>query len=231
MTKFVITIDGPGGCGKSTVARLLADRLGFTYVDTGAMYRAVTLQVMRANISFEDEERIVQIAKRTPITFKKQDNSVRVFIDSEDITEPIRTPELTSNVKHIAKITRVREVLVNKQKDMAQDGGVVMEGRDIGTVVAPNARFKFFLEADFKERVSRRYKELKTDNPSIDIKDVEKELAERDKSDYLRKTGPLKLAEDALKIDTTHMTIEEVVDYIEDYVMEKYSDKKNLWSA
>lgn len=217
-----VAIDGPAGSGKSTVSRMVADKLGYVYIDTGAMYRALTLKVMRRNIDMSDEEGITGLASRVtiklmpPVTGHGQ---IRVLLDGEDVSNEIRTMEVTTNVKHVCKIPRVREQMVSLQQKMASEmEGTVMEGRDIGTVVLPDAGYKFYLDASFDERVERRLAEMRAKGHPVTRAEVADDLKQRDHTDKTRKVGPLKKAEDAVLIDTTDLTIEEVVDKIAEYV-------------
>jgi len=213
-----IAIDGPAGSGKSTVSRLLADRLGFTYVDTGAMYRALTLKVMRKDIGFSDETEIAKAASGLDIRFFPPEGSsgqIRVIMDGEDVSEEIRKMEVTGNVKHVARLGSVRQQLVKLQRKMVADlKGAVMEGRDIGTVVLPGAAYKFYVDASFDERVERRFAELRAKGHPVTRDEVADDLKQRDHTDRTRKFGPLKKAGDAVFIDTTDLSIEEVVDEI-----------------
>ena len=217
-----VAIDGPAGSGKSTVSRLVAEKLGFTYIDTGAMYRALTLKVMKTGTSLEDQKRIIELSKDLDLELippASSNSSIRVMLDGENVSEEIRTMEVTSNVKHVCKIPEVRHNLVNLQKKMAQQAkGSVMEGRDIGTVVLPNARHKFFVDASFDERVQRRLSEMHAKGHPVTREEVADDLKERDHTDRTRKVGPLKKADDATLIDTTDLSIEEVVKEIVDSV-------------
>jgi len=211
---IVVAIDGPAGSGKSTVSKIIADRLGLMYIDTGAMYRALTLKAMKINIDLTDEKKLINIAKKSKIDLRRDNSgSLKVFIDNEDVTEAIRKPEVTNNVKYIAKIPGVRSEMVKKQRILGYKGGV-LEGRDIGTVVCPKANFKFYLDADRNERAERRFKELKPKSSDINFDVVLKDLVERDDSDINRTVGPLKKADDAEFIDTTNLNIEEVVNVL-----------------
>jgi len=213
-----IAIDGPAGSGKSTVSRLVANKLGYVYIDTGAMYRAITLKVMREDIDLSDEEAIIELSQSVNIKLlPSNDNksTICVLLDDEDVSEAIRTLEVTINVKHVAKIPQVRENLVRLQRKMAKEsGGAVMEGRDIGTVVLKDAKYKFYVDASFDERVHRRLAELKAKGQPATKTEVAEDLKARDHSDKTRKAGPLKKAEDAIFIDTTELSIDEVVQKI-----------------
>jgi len=211
----IIAIDGPAGSGKSTVAKRVAKKLNFLYIDTGAMYRALTLKAIRGDISFDDKNKIVDLSQRTDIRLKDAESHLEVYLDGKDVTEEIRTMEVTSKVKFIASLGAVRENMVRLQRDLGySSSGAVLEGRDIGTVVFPDAAYKFYLDADFEIRAERRFTELKGKSFDVDLDEIKKDLKSRDLSDSSRKIGPLKKAEDAVLIDTTDMTIDEVVDEI-----------------
>ncbi|MGB2600580.1 MAG: (d)CMP kinase [Candidatus Omnitrophota bacterium] len=221
-----VAIDGPAGSGKSTVSRLVADRLGYIYIDTGAMYRALTLKVMRKNIDLGDEDEIIKLSSELNFALVPDEKDgkkfIRVVLDGEDITKDIRKMEVTTNVKHVCKIPAVRENCVGLQRHMAGDmNGIVMEGRDIGTVVLPNAKHKFYVDASFDERVERRLAEMRAKGHPITRAEVTDDLKQRDHTDKTRKVGPLKKAEDAIFIDTTDLSIEEVVTKIVQYVNAK----------
>jgi len=219
-----VAIDGPAGSGKSTISRRVAVKLGYTYIDTGAMYRAATLKVMQKNINYQDEEKIIECVKDIDIKLApstEEGKTISVFLDSVDVTNEVRKMEVTVNVKHICKIPKVREILVILQKKLAEKSdGTVMEGRDIGTVVLANAKYKFYLDADFDERVKRRLQELKAKGQTITREEVADDLYQRDYTDKTRKVGPLKQAEDAILIDTTNLNIDQVVEKIVNYVKE-----------
>ena len=220
-----VAIDGPAGSGKSTVSKLTADKLGFLYIDTGAMYRALTLKVMRENIAFEDEDAIVELSKDLDLKLqpsKDEKSLIRVLLDGEDVSEEIRKMEVTVNVKHIACIARVRENLVKLQRQLVrQADGAVMEGRDIGTVVLSDAKYKFYVDASFEERVQRRLAELNAKGHPVTRQEVSEDLKQRDHTDKTREVGPLKKAEDAVFIDTTDLSIDEVVEEIVRHVNKK----------
>jgi len=213
---LVIAVDGPAGSGKSTVAKLIARRLNYLYVDTGAMYRALTLKALKVKADLESEDELGALAKRTDIKLKYGVEPLKVYLDGEDVTTAIRTPEVTNSVRYIARAKPVRAHMVSLQRKMGDNGGVVLEGRDIGTVVFPDADKKFYLDASFDVRVRRRYKELKETSADINEEDVSIDLKRRDDSDINRSIGPLKKADDAIFINTSDLTIEGVVDKIID---------------
>ena len=206
----VIAIDGPAGSGKSTVAKLLAKRLGFFYVDTGAMYRAITLRFIEENLFLKDKVKIVGLAKNSKILLKNTSKGLRVYLDGRDVTQDIRRPEITKYVSEISAIPEVRKEMFVQQRKIALERNCIFEGRDMGTVVFPDAFKKFYITAGFSERVKRRWRELK--NKDLTRREVEADLKKRDRIDSERECAPLKKANDAIYIDTTHMTIEEVVD-------------------
>ena len=218
----VIAIDGPAGSGKSTVAKIVAERLGLFYVDTGAMYRALTLKALREGLDLKDEKGLEGLAYSTDVSLDKD----RVFLDLEDVTDAVRSPEVTKNTSFIAKVGGLRKRMVQLQRKLASRGAVV-EGRDIGTVVFPDAEKKFYLDADFAERVRRRYEQLAKQGKEVPISQIEKEEATRDHKDMNREIAPLRKASDAIYIDTTHMTIKEVVEKITKYVREDSIDISN----
>ncbi len=209
----MITIDGPAGAGKSTVAREIAQRLGIFFLDTGAMYRALTLKVLRQGVDLEDEGQLVEAVQETKIDFGRYpDGKVKVLLDAQDVTEEIRTMEVTNKTFYIARAPRVRAIVVKWQRDIGSKRSVVAEGRDVGTVVFPKATHKFYLDADPEERSRRRIKELREKGQAVDADNLKKELEERDHKDLTRRVGPLKRAEDAVVIDSTHLTADEVVE-------------------
>ncbi len=209
-----IAIDGPAASGKSTTARAVARSLGYTYIDTGAMYRAVTLKALREGIPTTDAQRVAEIARRATITFEQRNGDLRVFLDGEDVTEAIRTHEVNKAINPVAANPEVRKILVEKQRELGKDGGVVMDGRDIGTVVFPDAELKIFMNATVEERARRRFKELREKGINVSFEDVYNEILERDRSDTSRSVGPLKKAPDAIEVNTTELTIPEQVEKI-----------------
>lgn len=212
---IVIAIDGPAGSGKSTVAKLVAQRLGYLYVDTGAMYRSVTLKALRLGVNLSDEETLAHLAQTSDIALlPKADGNVSVFLDGEDVSDAIRTPEISHFVSPVSVFQKVREALATKQKELAKQGGVVMEGRDIQTVIAFDAEVKIFLTATPEERARRRWLELKQQSFEVCYEDILREIRERDERDTTRTTAPLRKAHDAIEIDTTNLTPEEVADKI-----------------
>jgi cytidylate kinase len=208
----IITIDGPAGSGKSTVSRLLATRLKVLYLDTGAMYRAVALQAKRKGVDLKDKEKISRLCRDLDLQFKTLDGATRLFVGAEDISAAIRSPEMDMFSSAISAIKEVREAMTLLQRKMAKQGGVVAEGRDMGTVVFPDADYKFFVNADPEVRAGRRYRERLERGEAVSRGEVEKELRKRDAQDMTRALAPLVPAKDAIIIDTTNLTVEEVVE-------------------
>ena len=213
--RMSIAIDGPAGAGKTTVAREVARRLGYKYVDTGAMYRAVAWKSLQEGIPLSDEDRIVEMTGEMDIDFSQGDGS-RIFVDGVDVSGEIRTPEVTKLSSPVSAISGVRRHLVAQQRRLAGEGGVVMEGRDIGSVVLPDAEVKVFLTASVDERARRRYAEMKAAGTDIDLESLKREIEERDHRDSNRADSPLMKAPGAVEIDTDSHTIEQVVQRIID---------------
>ena len=209
-----IAIDGPAGAGKSTVARQVADYLSFLYIDTGAMYRALTYKAIEREVDLENGPLLKELLNETVIDLKVGEEEQHVLLDNKDVTTDIRSFHVTNNVSFVARQSEVREEMVKRQKVLADKGGVVMDGRDIGTHVLPNSELKVFLIASVEERASRRYKELIDKGIEADYNTIKNEIALRDKRDSEREVAPLVKADDASEIDTTSMTISEVVDCI-----------------
>ena len=215
MKTTIITIDGPAGAGKSTIARALAERLKFSYLDTGAMYRALTLKALEQKIDLKDESALVKLAQQTQIDLQSDDHqSLKVLLDGRDVTTEIRSWEVTNNTFYIARTAGVREIMVGWQRKIGEKRNVIVEGRDVGTVVFPKATRKFYLDADFKERVKRRARELKEQGKEFDEAALKFDLKERDQKDLTRKVGPLKKAKDAIFIDSTHLSVKESVEVL-----------------
>jgi cytidylate kinase len=212
--KIIIAIDGPAASGKSTTAKLVAAQLGYLHIDTGAMYRAMALKVLKNNISALDSIKIAEIAKDTSVRLVSNGTKVRVVLDGEEVNEEIRLPEVTNIVSQISTVSDVRSLMVKEQRAMGNEGGIVLEGRDIGTIVFPNADLKIFMLANERERAERRKKELTAKGVSITIDDLTKEILERDKIDSERAVSPLRKADDAIVLDTTTLTIQQQVEFI-----------------
>lgn len=222
--RVVIAIDGPAGAGKSTVAKAVASRLGFVYIDTGAMYRTVALWASRASIDERDHHKLEQLAREAKIWFEA--GSQRVFLNGEDVTAAIRTPEMSQMASKVSAIPGVRRALVDKQRAMGADMSVVMEGRDIGTVVFPDARVKIFLDAPAPVRSERRAKELEAKGQRVDRAQTEREMAERDHRDSTRAEAPLMQAPDAAYIDSGGLTVEEVIEAVLKVVRDRTTNGK-----
>ena len=214
----IITIDGPSGAGKSTVAKLIADKLGFKYLDTGAMYRAVTLYMIENQVDIKNEEEVINALNKLNIGF---DSNYRIYLDSQDITEDIRKEKVVKFVSEVSAISSVRRKMVDLQRDIAKEGNYILDGRDAGSVVFPNADYKFYLEASLEERAKRRYKEELSKEVDISFEAVKESIKKRDEYDSNRKDSPLVVPENAIIIDTTNMTIDEVAEEITDIFFNK----------
>ena len=213
MNKKIVAIDGPAGAGKSTVSKLAAQKLGYTYIDTGAMYRAVALKAISRNEPVT-EDLIVDVARNIDIDLRYEDGITKVFTDGEEVTGKIRTPEVSKAASDVAKSGFVRQRLTELQRKMAARGGVIMDGRDIGTQVLPNADVKIYLTASVEERARRRCEELKAKGFDANLDEVAKDIQARDKQDMEREIAPLAKADDAVLLDTTDKSIDEVVSII-----------------
>lgn len=216
----IVAIDGPVGVGKSSVASSLAKRLGFLYIDTGAMYRAVTLKALRNQLDLNDRASVAALAQKTEIYLERSENGLRVYCDGEEVTEAIRTPEVSAATSPVADNPQVRDRLVALQQEMGKEGGVVMEGRDITTVVFPDAEIPIYLDADPNVRAERRYRELISKGKDVTREETLADLLERDRRDRERPVGALTIAERAQIVDTSHLTQEQVIEALYGIVME-----------
>lgn len=222
--RFIIAIDGPAGSGKSTSAKLVAQRLNFLYVDTGAMYRAITYLALKNNI-LNDIEKVTHLAESCYLKLEFVDGKTHIFADGVNLTDEIRSPEVNAHVSDVSKIPGVRSALVKKQREMAvSHNGVVMEGRDIGTVVFPDADVKIYLTASIDERSNRRAKEYAEQGKEIPLEKIRKNLIQRDKIDSTRDVAPLSKAQDAIEVDTSNITIDEQVEIILKHVKNKFKN-------
>lgn len=220
MKRLVIAIDGPSGAGKGTLARTIAERLGYTHIDTGAMYRAVAWKATHEGLSLDDDEAVAVLARRA--AYQQRDGMIH--IDGHDVTRTIRTPEVDKLAASVARLPQVREVLVSQQRDLGHGGGIVMEGRDIGTVVFPGADLKFYIDASPAERARRRAGDSAHTGGQASLAFVQSELVARDTSDSTRAVAPLSMAPDAIYIDTTTMPIDVVVNHVMIQIMDKLDD-------
>ncbi|MCF7805422.1 MAG: (d)CMP kinase [Candidatus Marinimicrobia bacterium] len=227
-TKLTIAIDGPSGSGKSTTARRSAERLDYTYVDTGAMYRAITLHILNNNVPIKDKSQVVKAAAEVQIQFTRTGDRLEVLLDGKNVTDAIREPRIDKSVGLVSENPGVRAILVNLQRSLAKDGGVVMEGRDIGTRVLPDADLKFFMDADLDIRAERRKSQLADQGVDVDKETVKQELVNRDTRDSERDESPLRAAEHAILIDTTNLSIEDQVDLIVQRAREKEAQEVTL---
>lgn len=213
LKKIIIAIDGPAGAGKSTIAKKVAASLGYAYIDTGAMYRAVTLSCLTAGLSLT-ESAATQMAQGIKISFRYEDGRNQVYLNDYEVTDAIRSLEVSRNVSQVSAYGGVRTAMVAQQRKMGKNGGIVMDGRDIGTVVFPHAQLKVFLTASVEERARRRFEELKVKGETVSLEDLKKRISERDRLDETRAISPLKKANDAVLIDSTQMSIQEVTETI-----------------
>ena len=208
---MIVAIDGPAGSGKGTVTKLVAEKLNLVYIDSGATYRCVALACLRNNIKIEEKEKIIALTKTLDIDF---DHEGKTYLNKEDVSNLIRTPEVTNIVSPISSIIEVREILVDLQRKMADDKNVIMEGRDITTVVFPNADFKFYLDASIEERAKRRFLQNKEMNIHVPLEEIEESIRKRDYNDMHKPVGALKRTNDQIYLDSTNLTIDEVVNKI-----------------
>ncbi|MDT2801031.1 (d)CMP kinase [Vagococcus lutrae] len=216
--KMQIAIDGPASAGKSTVAKILAKKLGYVYCDTGAMYRALTYMALMNKVSLADEKRLVSLLDEMTISFRQEADGQRVLVNHQDVTDEIREANVSQNVSEVSAHSGVREALVRQQQEIAAQSDIVMDGRDIGTIVLPNAPVKIFLIASVAERAQRRYEENKAKGMTVELEQIKKEIEERDYKDTTRKVSPLVKAKDAIELDTTGLSIEQVVEKIEQII-------------
>ena len=211
---MIIAIDGPAASGKSTTAKMVAEKLNYLYLDTGAMYRTVTYHFIREKVNIENPSEIAKSISNLNLSIINEGNTTKIFLGGEDITALIRTTEVTSHVSKVSALPEVREELVSLQRNLMRGQNAVVEGRDIGSVVFPDAKFKFYITADVKTRARRRYHDLKKINEELSVEEIVKDLKRRDQYDSSRDHSPLAKAEDAIEIDTTKLTIDEQVELI-----------------
>lgn len=225
---FVVAIDGPSGTGKGTITKLIAKEMGLLNIDTGAMYRSLALKCLKLGInSLQEKEKIIEIAKNINIEIQHNAETQEIFLDGENVTTEIRTKEVTAFSSTVSSIPEVRKVMVFMQRKMAQNKDIIMEGRDITTVVFPNADVKIYLDASMEERARRRYEENKEKGIPMSYEETLKAMEKRDYDDSHREVGPLKIAEDALVIDTTKLTIEEVKEKVKEIINKSYKQSKD----
>jgi cytidylate kinase len=219
--KYIITIDGPAGAGKSTVSKILAKKLDYIYLDTGALYRALAYKTLILKISLDEISALVNLCSNTTVVLKNIDGQIKVSVDGEDVEEKIRTEEVGLAASKISTFVVVREKLLNLQREAGAQGGIVAEGRDMGSVVFPHADYKFYLDAKLEERIKRRYEELLAKDAPVEYKSIQKDMLARDNQDKQRELAPLKASDDAIIIDSDNLSVEEVVKKIIFYISGK----------
>jgi cytidylate kinase len=222
--RLIVTIDGPAGAGKSTVSRLIADALSYIYLDTGALYRAVAYKVYREGLVEGTEEQIGDLCRRTDVNLKSDQSRVQVYVDGCDVTDDIRDPRISMLASRISALPIVRERLLAVQREMAENGGIIAEGRDMGTVVFPHADIKFFLDASVEERARRRYDELRGRGLDADPEEVREEIVLRDLQDRTRDIAPLRAAPDAIIIDSSNHGVRDVAGRMLTLIRRRYGD-------
>ncbi|MGD9487293.1 MAG: (d)CMP kinase [Calditrichaceae bacterium] len=218
--RITIAIDGPAASGKSTTARLLAKKLGYIYIDTGAMYRAATLAVLEQNVDIDDESAVEQVVRMSRVTIALADDGQRTFLDDKDVTHLLRSPKIDKAISAVSSYAGVRRVMVEQQRELAGEGGVIMDGRDIGTVVLPDADLKVFMMASIEARANRRVKELMKKGVPVDADEVRNDISRRDRLDSTRDQSPLKRADDARDLDNSGLSIDQQVNIILEWAME-----------
>jgi cytidylate kinase len=216
--KFIIAIDGPAGAGKSTVSKTLAKKLNYIYLDTGALYRALAYKTLKLKISLDDVSALADLCSNTNVVLKNINGQMKVYVDGEDVEEKIRTEEVGLAASKISTFAVVRERLLNLQREAGAEGGIVAEGRDMGSVVFPHADYKFYLDANLEERIKRRHKELLEKSVSVEYKSIQKDMFARDKQDKQREIAPLKAPDDAIIINSDNLSVPEVVEKIIFYI-------------
>ena len=222
---FIVAMDGPAGTGKGTITNLISKEMGLVNIDTGATYRCVALYAIKNNIKLEEKEKIIESLPNIHIDMKNEQGVQKVYLNNEDVTNEIRSKEVTKIVSQVSSIVEVRFAMVEVQRNLAKGKDVIMEGRDITTYVFPNADVKIYLDADEEERAKRRYKEMQEKGIEMTYEEVLKNIQIRDKNDKEKEVGALKIAEDAIYIDTTNLSIEEVKEKVKEIITEKYKNK------
>lgn len=222
---FIVAMDGPAGTGKGTITSLISKEMGLVNIDTGATYRCVALYAIKNNIKLEEKEKIIESLPNIHIDMKNEQGVQKVYLNNENVTSEIRSKEVTKIVSQVSSIVEVRFAMVEVQRNLAKGKDVIMEGRDITTYVFPNADVKIYLDADEEERAKRRYKEMQEKGIEMTYEEVLKNIQVRDKNDKEKEIGALKIAEDAIYIDTTNLSIEEVKEKVKEIITEKYKNK------